>query len=259
MKIFVISLPTSHARRASAASQLHKFGLDFEFFQGVFGSHVLDRYFDGYDEEQFLRNTGRMMCDGEIGCYASHLALWKKCVELDEPIVIMEDDFLLLDAFPESIRQLDRNVHQYGYIRLQEEGRARKLKEKECGNFVLWRFTKAPHGAMCYGISPSVAAVFIEQSNILTAPIDVYVKKFWSHNQPIYGLSPYMVIDSNLCRDTNIKGRKKHKKSLRVQFLRIVTKCDWFFSRLYFNFTQYCLNHRRLHRKRNVNESARLG
>ena len=28
----------------------------------------------------------------EMGCFASHYLLWKKCVELNEPIVILEDD-----------------------------------------------------------------------------------------------------------------------------------------------------------------------
>ena len=259
MKIFVISLATSCARRNSAASQLHKLGLEFEFFPAIHGRHVLDSYFDGYDEERFLRNTGRKVCAGEIGCYASHLALWRKCIELDEPVVIMEDDFLLLEGFPESLRQLGSNIGQYGYIRLQAEKCARKNKEKECGSFVLWRYTKAPHGAMCYGISPSVATAFIEQSNTLTAPVDVDVKKFWNHRQPIYGLTPYVVSESDLSWSTDIKGRQKLKKPLRMRFLRIITKCDWYFSRLRFNLLQHRLNRRRSYQVADIKERVRLG
>ncbi len=245
MKIFVISLTSSHARRDSAAVQLRRFSLEFEFFPAISGKSALENCFDGYDEERFLRNTGRTACAGEIGCYASHLAVWRRCIEMDEPVVIMEDDFRLLEEFPESLRQLGRNIDRYGYIRLQTESRARKHREKKCGKFVLWRYTKVPHGAMCYGISPSVAAAFVEQSNILTAPIDVQVKKFWDHGQPMYGLTPYVVTESDLSWNTSIKGRQKQKKPLRMQLLRMVTKCDWYCRRLHFNLSQRYLSRSR--------------
>ncbi len=247
MKIFVISLADSSARRKSAAAQFRKFGIEFTFFPAISGNNAIDSNFDSYNEDLFFRNTGRTACAGEIGCYASHLALWKQCIESGEPIVIMEDDFLLLEGFPKALQQANRNVDQYGYIRLQTETRAGKHKEKECGDFTLWRYTKAPHSAMCYAISPTVAAAFAEHSNILTAPIDVYVKRFWEHKQPMYGLTPYTVAESDLAWNTNIMGREKSRKPLKVELLRVITKLNWFFGRLRFNFSQNYLKHNNSH------------
>ncbi|HAW05862.1 MAG TPA: hypothetical protein DCW83_14340 [Saprospirales bacterium] len=39
----------------------------------------------------------RRITKGEIGCVLSHYKLWKKCVELNEPILILEDDVDILD------------------------------------------------------------------------------------------------------------------------------------------------------------------
>lgn len=37
-------------------------------------------------------DIGKMSRPGVIGCFYSHYSLWKKCVELNEPILIFEDD-----------------------------------------------------------------------------------------------------------------------------------------------------------------------
>jgi GR25 family glycosyltransferase involved in LPS biosynthesis len=38
------------------------------------------------------KGEGKMSMPGVIGCFYSHLLLWLKCVELNEPIMIFEDD-----------------------------------------------------------------------------------------------------------------------------------------------------------------------
>lgn len=41
--------------------------------------------------------------DSEKACFASHLSLWKKCLELDEPIFILEDDITFNEHFAKFI------------------------------------------------------------------------------------------------------------------------------------------------------------
>lgn len=45
-------------------------------------------------EKQLIgsNDIGKMSRPGVIGCFYSHYNLWKKCVELNEPIMIFEDD-----------------------------------------------------------------------------------------------------------------------------------------------------------------------
>jgi hypothetical protein len=38
------------------------------------------------------KDVGKLSRPGVIGCFYSHYNLWKKCVELKEPIMIFEDD-----------------------------------------------------------------------------------------------------------------------------------------------------------------------
>ena len=158
MKIFVISLPDAEARRERSARQLEELGLAFEFFDAMRGDQVMaDGYFDRCDEEEWLLNTGHPMSPGEVGCFASHRSMWQKCVDLDEPIMIMEDDFQLLPGFAEAVRQVADNILEFGFIRLQTETRARKQRVARRGDHTLWRYTKVPHSCMCNSVTPTVA------------------------------------------------------------------------------------------------------
>lgn len=228
MKLYVISLPGAAERRERAATQLADAGLQFEFFDGMRGEQAMaqDR-FERCDDDEWLLNTGRMVTPAEIGCFASHRSMWQKCVELDEPIMIMEDDFKLLPGFAGAVAQVAEIIERYGFIRFQDETRARRRRMAVFGRYTLWRYTKAPHSAMCNAITPQVARRFVAMTRVACEPVDVFIKKFWEHGQPIYGLTPYTVTESRLSRTTFIPDRCKTRKNLKVASTRFLRKCGW--------------------------------
>ena len=228
MKLFVISLPDAAERRERAAIQLADAGITFEFFDAMRGEQAMaEGHFERCDDDEWLLNTGREVTPAEIGCFASHRSMWQRCVELGEPIMIMEDDFQLLPGFAEAIRQVDRHIEEFGFIRLQDETRARKEKVTNSGAHEFWRYTKAPHSCMCNAIAPSVAQRFVDLTRVACEPVDVFVKKFWEHGQPIYGLTPYTVTESILSQKTYIPHRGKACKDLKVKSARFLRKCNW--------------------------------
>jgi len=238
MKLYVISLKESQDRRRKVDALLTAAKVEYEFFDAIRVQNGIEGYFDSYDEEQYLINCGRVAATGEIGCYASHLALWKKCVELNEPILIMEDDFCIEENFLAAIREVEKLISNYGFIRLQTEFRGKKIKSKDVGRFTLYYYTKMPHSTMCYAINPEVSRVFINQSKSLTAPIDVTMKKFWEHQIPMFGLAPYTVRDCDDELATCIAGRVSTNKSLRIKVKRFLTKAGWIVKRLKYNVNQ---------------------
>ena len=228
MKLYVISLPDAEERREQATVQLADAGIPFEFFDAVCGEQAMaERYFERCDDDEWLLNTGREVTLAEIGCFASHRSMWQKCVELDEPIMIMEDDFQLLPDFADVVNQVARNIDEFGFIRLQDEMRARRERVAKQGQFTLWRYTKAPHLTMCNAITPEVAQRFVEMTRVAYEPVDVFLKKFWEHGQPVYGLTPYTVTESRLSRKSCIPDRDKARKCLRVRSTRFLRKCSW--------------------------------
>ncbi len=236
MRLFVINLPGDADRRANAAKQLDAAGVGFQFFEAIRGGDVSRRCpFDGCDEQEFLVNTGRHVSSAEIGCFASHRALWKQAASLDEPIVVMEDDFALRENFAAAVRDAARIIDRAGFLRLQKDLRAHKRVLAARNGFVVCRYTKAPHGSMCYCISPAVARRFLSLTKTMDAPVDVFIKKFWEHGQPLYALTPYPVVSSLQSTESTIGRPSKRKKPFPVAARRLLRKTGWQFRRLRFN------------------------
>ena len=228
MKLYVISLPDARERRERAAIQLADAGIEFEFFDALRGEQAMaEGHFERCDEDEWLLNTGREITSAEIGCFASHRSMWQKCVDLGRPIMIMEDDFQLMPGFGDAVKQVAALIEDFGFIRLQNETRARKERVAERGGYTLWRYTKVPHSCMCNSITPSVAERFVEMTRVACEPVDVFVKKFWQHGQPIYGLTPYTVTESCLSPKSCIPDRDKAHKNLKLRSTRFLRKCSW--------------------------------
>jgi glycosyl transferase family 25 len=235
MRIYVITLNDAAARQQYAESQLQGLGLEFHFFPAMRGEEAMKLPSLRVDEQEFVLATGRHITPGEVGCYVSHRLLWKLCAQLEEPILVMEDDFQLSEDFQAALMLLEAEIAEYGFIRLQSERRAEKTQVKTMGRFALWRYTKAPNSAMCYGISPAAARRLLAHSEMITAPVDVYMKRFWRHGQQMYGITPYSVTESTLSNASQIAGRTKANKNFTTRVRRVFARLNEYLTRTGFN------------------------
>jgi GR25 family glycosyltransferase involved in LPS biosynthesis len=102
MKAFIISLSKIESSITTANNMiqpLSNMGFDVELFEGTYGP---DAVLLAKEEGRILHPTdhdGKPMIDtirvsgpGALGCFYSHYRLWQKCVELNQPIFIFEDD-----------------------------------------------------------------------------------------------------------------------------------------------------------------------
>lgn len=235
MKLFVISLREAAARRAAAIEQFEQTGLEFQFFDALHGPSDLSSCSYDIDRKLYRLNTLRDPFPAEIGCYASHLELWKSCVELNEPIVILEDDFQLGPDFPDVISKLKTLVKDYGFIRLEScERKSRFLKflrpplhPVPANNGVeLCYVSDVPLCALAYAISPSAASSLVNASAILIAPVDKFLQKTWVHNTPIFAIRPPVVRKSCHAGDSTIGTRQQKSLSPWLLFKRALYKAS---------------------------------
>lgn len=237
LPIFIISLPQAKERRAHAARQMDELGLACEFFDACDGADGTAE-FRRIDHEAFVLHTGREITPGEIGCYASHKRLWRVCVERDEPILIMEDDFRLEPAFGEAVHAASQLVRDLGFLRLQDERRGASKPLMTWRRFRVERYTKTPHCAMCYAVTPALARRWLELFEDFTAPVDVVLKHVWLFDNPMYCLRPYTVRSGDLSFDSMIGERAKCSKRLATRLRRTALKISWQWRRLLFNLAQ---------------------
>jgi glycosyl transferase family 25 len=112
MKSFIIHLSKIESSLTTALNlkrQLEDFNMPVELFEGTYGTDAVTIM---EDEGRILHPLGikgpidpadekinKMMTPGVKGCFYSHYRLWQKCVELNEPIIIWEDDIVLSRAY----------------------------------------------------------------------------------------------------------------------------------------------------------------
>jgi glycosyl transferase family 25 len=104
MKTFIIHLSKIESSLTSALKlqeDLKNINLNAELFEGTYGSDANEIFikegrtvhptsFKGTPvDERYTNKTNR---PGVKGCFYSHYRLWKKCVELNESIIVFEDD-----------------------------------------------------------------------------------------------------------------------------------------------------------------------
>ena len=249
VKIFVISLRTASVRRAEAAEQMAKYGVQFEFFDAVEGAVDHTDWFKGIDHHLFQINTLRHdPTPGEIGCYASHISLWKWAISHDQPIVILEDDFQLEPGFAEIISDLEPLVNEFGFIRLQSMRGPRALLKRlrpaahevrRCNGMTVHYLSDPPLYTLAYAVSPKAARELARVSRILFAPVDKFLQQTWIHGNPIYGLCPAVVSMSPQTKISTIGDRTRKNKNPAILLSRAIHKAVGEFRRLEFDRKQF--------------------
>lgn len=181
MKTFVVSLQHRTDRRRWFDDTNHE-KIDYEIFNAINGKSFTYNMLvqSGFDTDKNwvdpIHNTH--LTSGEVGCFLSHYGLWKKCVELDEPILILEDDAIVTDRF--SYERLDELVKEYNFIYLGwlEMGRGWvDMGEPDPIDDELDR-PVYPYWTLGYVVTPEAAKILLEerpQKSII--PVDEYLPK----------------------------------------------------------------------------------
>lgn len=246
MKIFVISLDDQTQRRAAIGGQLRPLGLDFEFFDAVRGSDDPSQHFSSTSAWQYRLNTRRDPLPNEVGCYASHLSMWKKCVALNEPIVIMEDDFVAQETFPEAVETAGKLIDRCGFVRFEEFRRDPRLSRSRqgahsvltSGQFELFYLSDPPLCLTAYAVNPAAAGALVAASQTLIGPVDKFMQRTWHHGAPIFALSPPSITVSEHAAASTIGSRREKSKNPVVLLARLFYKSADQIRRNRFNMRQ---------------------
>lgn len=113
MKSFIICLSQIESSLNSAKrlqAELEEVSIIAELFEGSYGNIIQKEYelkkrkchpwgFKGPDLIYPEDYRKELSTPGVMGCFDSHYRLWKKCVELNEPIMIFEDDAHIIRPF----------------------------------------------------------------------------------------------------------------------------------------------------------------
>lgn len=101
MDIYVISLERSMDRKIVFDNYNSKY-IKYTYFNAVDGKNInIDQL-----SKNILKKGSKNYSNGAIGCAQSHLNLWDKCIELDKPIIVLEDDAVVTKDFNKHVNNL---------------------------------------------------------------------------------------------------------------------------------------------------------
>jgi glycosyl transferase family 25 len=246
VRVFVISLQRAVARRAAAAAQLQQQQVAFEFFDAIEGA-TLAQPLRNVESRLYRLNTRRDALPAEIGCYTSHLAVWKICVALNRPVVVLEDDFQLEAGFAQALSEVETVIHAFGFIRLQAFTRKRPIRRwfrrgaysaLSLGSYQLHYLSDVPLCMLAYAINPKTAGALVEASATLIAPVDKFLQRTWEHGTPIFALTPAVVTPSIYAGESYIGDRSAKSRDPRLLFDRLLYKAAGELRRIEFDNRQ---------------------
>lgn len=233
--IVVISLTRSTLRREKAETELAKTKLNWSFLDAVDGTQFQTIPTE-YPTQKVKRLQGYDLSSSEIGCYLSHMKAWEICIAKNQPMLILEDDFILLPNFGNTLELLLTDFTDWELIRLQGLVNTSHNIVKSIGEISIVKNCSDPLGATAYLIKPEAARILLEHSKNIYEPLDHFLEHVEKHKVKILAAKPYSV-DTSKAPSTisdrpadrkSVKGLAKIIRSAHRLFDRTFAKDPWF-------------------------------
>lgn len=188
----VINLDRDADRLAHMAREMAKVSLPFERFPAVKGAE-LPAWLAPYFPDHQAPLERRALSAGEVGCYASHLAICRRMVDgsLPSPLLVVEDDIEFAPDFAAMLAALVQNLPaDWDIIRLSNETKRSVMPIATLtGAYQLVRYSKVPPSTGASLISRAGAEKFLKQTP-RTIPVDQDLRRVWAWDLNTYGVAP---------------------------------------------------------------------
>jgi hypothetical protein len=169
----------------------------YENFKKEYHYEIIQRQPIGADD------IGKLSRPGVIGCFYSHYALWKKCIELNEPIMIFEDDVKFYRGYHpvEFEGVLILSLGKSSYMSDPQKS----YLENPTGTPVArkWQNFSMP-GASGYALTPNAALGLVKFYKPYWYPADNAINQFITPLQ----ISTYLMGRNTLAEEGNISMTK---------------------------------------------------
>lgn len=200
--VFLINLPRDAQRLAVMRNQLDALSLPFEWVEAVYGKALPPAQFEAlYDAALNASDYPRPLSAGEVGCYASHIEVWRRVAaagEHGQPFsLVLEDDVELHATLPAVLAALGALPVRWDMIKLvgrdnEKLSRRWPLPAPAAGTHLV-RYRRAPSLTGAYLLSADGARKLLARHARFHRPVDVDIRHWWLSGLRLYGVAPYPI------------------------------------------------------------------
>ncbi|MGY6412397.1 MAG: glycosyltransferase family 25 protein [Alkalilacustris sp.] len=205
LPVWLINLERAVSRRERMEAQLAALGLSYTRFAGVDGKAERERLLATVDIPAFERNMGRRILIGGIGCYHSHIAVWRAFLESGAPVaLILEDDVVFHDDFRAALTVALEGQAHWDLLKLNRIRAKLPVPQGRLGTYVLNAYLGSCTGNGAYLIKRETAARLLPRMLPITRATDHEINRFFLHDFRLRGLEPFPshVDDGNVSQIT---------------------------------------------------------
>lgn len=236
MQTIVINLARESGRWAAVRRQFEAAGLDPQRHEAVAGDTLpAEQVARLYSTALNERAYHRPLRPGEVGCYASHLAVWQRLLDgPDACAAVFEDDVTIdprLGRVLEVIARLARAPELHWDMvkligRLHEQPAARAPLAGAAEPFELVAYRRVPSLTGGYVVTRRGAQKLLAHRRPFGRPVDVDLRHWWECGLVVLGVQPYPVGAAPSSVQTTIEGRygrpdaatRLHKLALQAHY-----------------------------------------
>lgn len=191
----VISLPDATQRRAAFSARAQDAPVPWSYFDArrELGPDLT------YDADEAVVAKARPLRSGELGCYASHYAVWLEFLASDrDQLIVLEDDTIVDWAFLATLQEVDLEASGIRYLRLfaKRPCAFRRVSGRAVGfRRYLIEYLDYAYGTQAYVLTRRGAERFIRHCRVVRRPIDDELDRSWDHGIPCLSIFPFPVIE----------------------------------------------------------------
>jgi glycosyl transferase family 25 len=212
VQTIIINLPSDDARWVDVRGQFQRAGLRPSFHEAVEGLELTPEqcralYSDRLNRSQYHKP----LRPGEIGCYASHIAVWKQLLDSAQRcIAVFEDDIEIDGDLGQVLGAIERLPLDWDLIKLVGRRRERPsemlpLTERR----TLIRYRRLPSLTGAYVLTRRGAEKLLAARQPFGRPVDVDIRHWWECDLQVLGVQPYPVRSAARSRWSTIDDRRQ--------------------------------------------------
>ncbi len=182
--VYVINLARNTIRLANSAAQLDRQGIPFERIDAVDGWALPDaEIVRVYDSKENGRRARHPLIRSEIGCYLSHIAVWRRIAEgaAGGGGFVFEDDFRAVEDLGEIMTLLSEDRRGWDMVKLftlDPRPRCVARRDLGSGHEIVVPF-RVPTCMLGYGLTREAARRLVDRAVPFFRPVDEDHKFFW--------------------------------------------------------------------------------
>jgi glycosyl transferase, family 25 len=231
MRCVVINLQDAASRWFTVCRALENAGIHASRQEAVYGRELKPETRAALCSATLNREQyHRALSPGEIGCYASHLAVWRELLRSGEPsVAVFEDDIEVAGPLAQVLEAIEHLPQPIDIVKLIGR-RYEKVADRAplCHGCDLITYRRVPSLTGGYVITRRGADKLLRRHPPFGRPVDVDLRHWWECDLVVLGVQPYPIREAESARRTTIPNRYgPADASMRAAKLRLQLQYSW--------------------------------